>query len=203
MEPIAIFYLWLSVGALVILIYVAFALSTRGASGDEAAYQAIGRLRRPLFILMLVMLGIMLAFTVPRMPYPRNQTPDEVVHVVARQFQFALSSTPVRSQEDFLKASANRPQIPVGRLVEFRVTSLDVNHGVGIYNPDNRLMGQVQAMPGYVNRLFLRFDKPGSYNIFCMEYCGLSHHIMRAGFDVVESPTSAGHPPNRTLCLRR
>jgi cytochrome c oxidase subunit 2 len=41
-----------------------------------------------------------------------------------------------------VQASANRPQIPVGRLVEFRVTSLDVNHGFGVYDPDGKLMGQ-------------------------------------------------------------
>ncbi len=42
------------------------------------------------------------------------------------------------------------------RWVEFRVTSLDVNHGMAIFDPDGKLVGQTQAMPGYVNRLFVR-----------------------------------------------
>ncbi len=201
MEPMMVFYVWLLIGVLLILVYTSFALSTRGAKGEEAAYQAIGRLRRPFFILMLVVLGVLFAFTVPRMPYPKGQVPDEVVHVASKQFQFALSSESIRTEEEFVQASANRPQIPVGRLVEFRVTSLDVNHGFGVYDPDGKLMGQTQAMPGYVNRLFLRFEKPGSYTILCLEYCGLSHHIMRGGFDVVESPTSASR--SNALALRR
>jgi cytochrome c oxidase subunit 2 len=201
MEPMMVFYAWLMIALLLILVYASFALSTRGAAGEEFAYQAIGRLRRPFFILMLVVLGVLFAFTVPRMPYPKGQTPDEVVVVTGKQFQFALSSQPIRTEEEFAQASANSPQIGVGRLVEFRVTSLDVNHGFGIYDPDGKLVGQTQAMPGYVNRLFLRFEKPGSYTILCLEYCGLTHHAMRGGFEVVERPTSTSR--SNTLALGR
>jgi cytochrome c oxidase subunit 2 len=201
MEPMVVFYGWLLIGVLLVLVYTFVALSTRGATGEEAAYQAVGRLRRPFFILMLVVLGVLFAFTIPRMPYPKGQMPDEVVFVSSKQFQFALSSQSIQTEEEFIQASANRPQVAVGRLVEFRVSSLDVNHGFGIYDPDGKLVGQTQAMPGYVNRLLLRFEKPGPYTILCLEYCGISHHIMRGGFDVVESPA----PTSRlnTLALRR
>jgi heme/copper-type cytochrome/quinol oxidase subunit 2 len=128
MAPMAVFSVWLVIGLLVVFVYAWMAVSTRGAAGEEAAYQALGRLRRPLFILMLVVLGILFAFTIPRTPYPRGQIPDEVVHAVGKQFQFVLSSQPIRSDEEFIRASATPLKISRGRLVEFRVTSLDVNH---------------------------------------------------------------------------
>jgi cytochrome c oxidase subunit 2 len=68
--------------------------------------------------------------------------------------------------------------------VEFAVTSQDVNHGLAIYAPDGRLLTQVQAMPGYTNRLLYRFAEPGSYTIRCLEYCGVFHHIMLATLTV-------------------
>ncbi|MBS1759343.1 MAG: hypothetical protein JST23_04385 [Bacteroidetes bacterium] len=74
--------------------------------------------------------------------------------------------------------------IPVGQPVEFRVTSLDVNHGFGIYNSDAQLVTQTQAMPGYVNRLRWKFDTPGTYHILCLEYCGANHPNMRTSFIV-------------------
>jgi cytochrome c oxidase subunit 2 len=192
MTPMVVFSVWLVIGLLVVFVYAWMAISTRGAAGEEAAYQALGRLRRPLFILMLVVLGILFAFTIPRTPYPKGQIPDEVVHAVGKQFQFALSAQPIRSDEEFIRASATPLKISQGRLVEFRVTSLDVNHAFAVYDPDGKLLGQTQAMPGYVNRLLLRFDKPGNYTVLCLEYCGLSHHIMRIGFEVAEpSPATS------------
>jgi cytochrome c oxidase subunit 2 len=59
-----------------------------------------------------------------------------------------------------------------------------VNHGYGLYDPENTLVAQVQAMPGYVNRLRIRLEKPGIYNVFCLEYCGLTHSIMRTSLEV-------------------
>ncbi|CAD0186994.1 hypothetical protein RUESEDTHA_03905 [Ruegeria sp. THAF57] len=78
-------------------------------------------------------------------------------------------------------------EIPLGQQVEFRVTTEDVNHGLGIYDPDMRLVAQVQAMPEYINKLVHTFDEPGTYQILCMEFCGIAHHDMTYEFDVVEA----------------
>jgi cytochrome c oxidase subunit 2 len=64
------------------------------------------------------------------------------------------------------------------------VTSADVNHGFGLYDPDGELLGSVQAMPGYTNHLDLRLDKPGQYLVACLEFCGLGHHEMASQFEV-------------------
>jgi cytochrome c oxidase subunit 2 len=65
-----------------------------------------------------------------------------------------------------------------GRKVDFAVTSADVNHGFGVYDPSGHLIGQVQAMPGYTNHLILQLPAEGAYVIRCLEYCGPGHSSM-------------------------
>jgi cytochrome c oxidase subunit 2 len=68
--------------------------------------------------------------------------------------------------------------------VKFTVTSADVNHGLGIYSPKGEMLGNVQAMPGYTNRLDIQLDEPGEYLFSCLELCGVSHHKMHATLTV-------------------
>ncbi|MGH8399001.1 MAG: hypothetical protein ACRETA_12285, partial [Gammaproteobacteria bacterium] len=85
----------------------------------------------------------------------------------------------------------NQLTLPYGEPVEFRVTAADVNHGFAIYDNLGVLLAQTQAMPGYVNRLYFRFPKPGTYHILCLEYCGVGHLIMHANIEVIQTPASA------------
>lgn len=116
---------------------------------------------------VLLALGVVIAFSTLRAAAGvagSAQAPAAIVKVVAHQWRWELSTT----------------EVPVGRPVLFEVTASDVNHGLGIYRAKQRLIGQVQAMPGYVNRLTVRFDEPGDYELLCLEYCGLVHHGMTA-----------------------
>ena len=72
------------------------------------------------------------------------------------------------------------------RPVEFHVTAKDVNHGFAIYNAGLQIIAQTQAMPNYVNVLCYTFAKPGTYQILCLEYCGLVHHDMKTEITVVQ-----------------
>ena len=63
----------------------------------------------------------------------------------------------------------------VGARVRFDVTSLDVNHGFGVYDPHGHLIGSVQALPGRHNELDLTLPVPGMYPVLCFVYCGLGH----------------------------
>lgn len=74
--------------------------------------------------------------------------------------------------------------VKAGSPVVFNVHAGDVNHGMGIYDAGKRLLFQVQAMPGYVNRVEYTFDQPGTYQILCMEFCGIGHHVMTADLTV-------------------
>lgn len=76
--------------------------------------------------------------------------------------------------------------LPVGVPVEFDVTSGDVNHGFGIYDPEGHLVAQTQAMPGYTNRLIFTFEQPGDYVVRCLELCGTPHFLMASHITVAK-----------------
>jgi cytochrome c oxidase subunit II len=78
------------------------------------------------------------------------------------------------------------PRIPANVPVEFVVRARDVNHDFGIYNSQGELLTQVQAMPGYTNRLVYVFRAPGTYTVRCLEYCGLGHHLMTTSLAVTK-----------------
>ncbi len=68
--------------------------------------------------------------------------------------------------------------------IEFDITSNDVNHGFGLYDPQGNLVGQVQAMPGYVNHLIFTFHEPGTYTVRCLELCCMPHFAMESQITV-------------------
>ncbi len=74
----------------------------------------------------------------------------------------------------------------VGQTAEFYVTSKDVNHGFALYDPDFRIVAETQAMPGYTNVLRYTFTEPGTYQVLCLEYCGVAHHVMKAEIKVTD-----------------
>jgi cytochrome c oxidase subunit 2 len=70
--------------------------------------------------------------------------------------------------------TANEIHIPVGRPVRLKLASVDVIHSFWIPS----LHGKRDMIPGEVNLLTIRADKPGVYRGQCAEYCGLQHAHM-------------------------
>ena len=128
------------------------------------------RFRRPWLAFLTGLLVLVVGFSFFLLPYASGGSPSTRVKVSGGQFYWTIDPA----------------VLPAHVKIRFDVTSVDVNHGFGIYDPDGRLVGSVQAMPGYVNDLRLEFDKVGEYRIRCFEYCGLSHHNMVASFRVEE-----------------
>jgi cytochrome c oxidase subunit 2 len=77
--------------------------------------------------------------------------------------------------------------VPAGTRVRFDVSSIDVNHGFGLYDPHGHLIGSVQAMPGYQNKLDVTLTEAGVYRIRCLEFCGLNHSTMESSLTVAPS----------------
>jgi cytochrome c oxidase subunit II len=67
-------------------------------------------------------------------------------------------------------------RVPAGRPVRLLITSRDVIHS--LYIPALRL--KQDALPGRYTDAWFQADQPGRYQIFCAEYCGLSHSGMLA-----------------------
>lgn len=129
------------------------------------------RVRAALFWSLLLVVTPVMLYSLVELPYAdaaAGKRDARVIDVVGRQWSWTL----------------NRNDATVGNPVEFRVTSDDVNHGLGIYDPDMRLVAQTMAMPGYVNTLRHTFTVPGTYRMLCLEYCGLIHHDMIAELHV-------------------
>jgi cytochrome c oxidase subunit II len=182
--PMRAFYVFLAVAGFLIAVFIYAALSTRRVRDIDS--HSTYALRNKLLLMVVPVLIIGLAVTLAKTPYPRdNDIPAQVVFVVGKQFSFGISASPITNDDGYLAATYSTPvQIAAGSLVEFRVTSFDANHGFGVYSPDNHLIAQTQAMPGYVNRLRVRLTQPGRYHVLCLELCGSGHHRMRGVFDV-------------------
>jgi len=64
--------------------------------------------------------------------------------------------------------------VPVGRPVRVKLVSTDVIHG--FFLPAFRVKRDV--VPGMDNFAWFVADKPGSYDLFCSQYCGTNHSAM-------------------------
>lgn len=81
----------------------------------------------------------------------------------------------------------DRETVPLGAPVLFNAHTADVTHGFGVMDAGGRLLLQAQAMPGYINQVEHVFTEPGTYQIVCLEYCGLAHHAMVWEFTVASA----------------
>jgi cytochrome c oxidase subunit II len=122
--------------------------------------------------LVIVVIGLfaLLLGTIFYVPYGESAGPGtQVVRVTGVQFAWAINPTEVK---------ARRP-------VEFQMSTRDVNHGFGIYNPDGDYVTQAQVIPGRTQKLVWTFTDPGTYEVRCLEFCGSKHHEMISTFEVV------------------
>jgi cytochrome c oxidase subunit 2 len=81
--------------------------------------------------------------------------------------------------------TANEIHIPVGRPVQFKLTSRDVIHSFWVPN----LHGKRDLIPGHEATLWLQADREGIYRGQCAEFCGHQHAHM--AFAVIAEPAAA------------
>ena len=151
------------VGTLLIALFAAVARSAGSAGSADDIAAAGARWRRLTFWGLVVLFVPAIAYSLTKTPYRIDSRPSEVVvQATGHQWAWTLEPSTVRA----------------GQRVEIRVTGADVNHGLGVYDPNDRLVTQTQAMPGFTNVIRHTFTTPGTYRIRCLEYCGLGHHTM-------------------------
>ena len=71
--------------------------------------------------------------------------------------------------------------VPASTPVRFRLTSADVTHGFFVQNTNTNAM----VVPGYITSVRTSFERPGTYQMPCDEFCGFGHHAMAARVVVV------------------
>jgi cytochrome c oxidase subunit 2 len=154
-----------------------FAMKYRRRHGREAT-QIEGSLLLEIgwsvapFGVMLVMFaaGAVLYFAMRTPP-----TDSDQVYVVAKQWMWKL-------QHMEGPREINQLHVPVGRDIELIMTSQDVIHS--FYVPAFRVKQDV--LPGRYTTLWFRATRPGTYHLFCAQYCGTMHSGMIGDVFVME-----------------
>jgi cytochrome c oxidase subunit 2 len=152
--------------AIVLGSLVALAVARSAARPAHVDHGKLARRENVWLVVVLALLLGLLLSTIWLTPYgedPAAATGGRVVDVTAAQFAWTLEPS----------------RVPAGEPLEFRIRAGDVNHGFGLYDPDNELVFQVQAVPGEVQKEFATLERPGIYRIVCLEFCGVGHHLMR------------------------
>ena len=125
----------------------------------------------PLFVFMVIFAWGAVVYFKGRTP-PRDSTE---VYVVAKQWMWKLEHA--EGQREI-----NELHVPVGRDVKLIMTSQDVIHS--FYVPAFRMKQDV--LPGRYTVAWFRAIKPGTYHLFCAEYCGTLHSGMIGSIVVME-----------------
>src|SRR5262249_51861931 len=123
------------VAALTILsVFVAVAWSS--SEGRDVDYAKATRSRWLFFLSLGVVLLIFFVLTIPQLPYPvEAYTPDRVVHAVGKQYAWSLTEGAGPTLASWDQDFSPSVSVPARTTVEFRVTTLDVNHGFSLYAP--------------------------------------------------------------------
>jgi cytochrome c oxidase subunit 2 len=105
---------------------------------------------------------------------PRNANE---VYVVGKQWMWKI-------QHSTGQREINELHVPVGRKIKLIMTSEDTIHDFFI--PAFRIKADV--LPGRYTTQWFEATKPGTYHLFCAEYCGMNHSGM-IGSIIVMQPT--------------
>jgi cytochrome c oxidase subunit 2 len=97
-----------------------------------------------------------------------TNVPEDALEVQVTARQWSWTFTYPNGKTD------NRLVVPAGRAVSVAITSEDVLHS--FYLPAFRV--KKDAVPGMITRAWFRAPEPGSYDLFCAEYCGVGHSAM-------------------------
>ena len=109
--------------------------------------------------------------------YHLRRPPDEAIHIYAVGKQWMWKFQHLEGQREI-----NELHIPAGRPITITISSEDVLHS--LYFPAFRT--KMDAIPGRYTELWFEAQTPGTYHIFCTEYCGTNHAGMIGNVTVLE-----------------
>lgn len=98
------------------------------------------------------------------------------ISVVGKQWMWKIQHPEGNREIDEL-------HVPLGRNIKLTLASQDVIHS--FFLPAFRIKQDV--VPGRYSTLWFKADKPGTFHLFCSEYCG-THHSAMVGSVIVMQP---------------
>jgi cytochrome c oxidase subunit 2 len=122
-------------------------------------------------VAVIAFLVVLLGGTIVQIPYWSDNGDDDApqhIDVVGRQFAWTV----------------NPPRVRAHVKTKIVVHTPDVNHGLGIYDPDGALIKQVNVLPGVTQEVVVTFGDVGTYKLRCLEFCGVDHHLMENNLEV-------------------
>jgi len=152
---------------LIAVVLLVFAIKYRRRAGNERAEQVEGALALEIIWTGIPFVIAMGVFVWSAMVYVRiYRVPDNAmqVYVVGKQWMWKVQH--LEGQREI-----NELHVPVGRPVKLTITSEDVIHS--FYIPAFRI--KQDAIPGRYTTTWFEATKPGTYHLFCAEYCGTQH----------------------------
>jgi cytochrome c oxidase subunit II len=160
---IAIAYAALAIIGVAVFLVV-FRSTRVGFHVRTASRQALERREGLWGVAVVAFLVILLAGTIGSIPYFNQDTSaaQQKLQITGRQFAWTV----------------NPPRVRANVKTEVDLDAADVNHAVGIYNPNDTLVRQVNVLPGVTQKFTITFSQPGTYELRCLEFCGVDHHLM-------------------------
>jgi len=109
--------------------------------------------------------------------YHLRRPPDQAMQIYAVGKQWMWKFQHLEGQREI-----NQLHVPAGRPVKITISSEDVLHS--LYFPAFRT--KMDAIPGRYTELWFEATTPGTYHMFCTEYCGTNHAGMIGSVTVLE-----------------
>ena len=163
---------------LIATLVVTFAIKFRRRHVDEVGAQVHGGLMLELaWTIVPFLITMVIFFWGAKVYFVMASPPEETlnIYVVGKQWMWKVQHATGHRE-------INELHIPIGRPVKLIMTSEDVIHNFSI--PAMRVKGDV--IPGRFVQIWFEPTKPGTYQIFCAEYCGTQHSGMTGQVVVME-----------------
>ncbi len=157
---------------------VGFAIRFRRRHADEVGAEVHGGMLLEIgWTVIPFIITMVIFFWGAKVYFAMANPPAETlnIYVVGKQWMWKVQH--VTGQREI-----NQLHVPVGRPVRLIMTSEDVIHDFSI--PAMRVKADV--IPGRFVQIWFEPTSPGTYQIFCAEYCGTQHSAMIGQVVVLE-----------------
>jgi cytochrome c oxidase subunit 2 len=164
----------------VFLTALVFFIKYRRRSDTDPTAHVVPRTIHEIFFIGTPLLFFVLWFAIGFPQFVQLNTPPKDafdVYVQGKKWMWKFAYPGGPSSLDVLR-------LPVGRPVRLLITSRDVIHS--FFVPAMRV--KQDALPGRYTQAWFTPERPGRYEIFCAEYCGLNHSGMLA--EIVVMPAA-------------
>jgi cytochrome c oxidase subunit 2 len=163
---------------LIATLIVGFAIRFRRRHPDEVGAQVHGGMLLEIgWTVIPFLITMVIFYWGAKVYFAMANPPAETlnIYVVGKQWMWKV-------QHATGQREINELHVPVGRPVRLIMTSEDVIHDFSI--PSMRVKADV--IPGRYVQIWFEPTTPGTYHIFCAEYCGTQHSGMTGRVSVME-----------------